>query len=75
MKYRLEGLTIENIDPYVRITLGNGRVQVTAKPYPSVAEVSTLLFTMQGYYPNAAQLIICGRAAADAKNSKIELDL
>lgn len=75
MKYRLEGITIEAIDTYVRITLGNGRVEVTKNQCPKPIDIAMLLERLQGYAPNRAQLQACGRAANDAQNNKIELAL
>jgi hypothetical protein len=72
MKYRLEGTTIEAIDTYVRVTVGE-KAEVTASQYPAPAEVAWLLQRMQGYPPNSAQLSACSRAAYDAENNKIEL--
>jgi len=75
MKYRLEGLTIEAVDTYVRVRLGNGRVAVTKKELPESSDVAALLAEMQGYYPNNAQLSACSRAAADARDNVVELAL
>ena len=75
MKYRLEGTTIEAIDTYVRITMGNGQVKCTPRQLPKPSDVAALLIEMQGYSPNQAQLLACSRAAVDAKNNKIELAL
>jgi hypothetical protein len=75
MKYRLEGTTIESIDTYVRITLGNGRVEVTKRQLPNAGNVAELLCQMQGYALNRAQLQACARAADDAKNNVVELAL
>lgn len=75
MKYRLEGTTIEAIDTYVRITLGNGKVEVTKRQFPKSIDVAALLHQMQGYYPNRAQLQACGDAANDARGNKIKLAL
>ena len=73
MKYRLEGTTIEAVDTFVRITLGNGKVRVTKNEFPSAIEVSCMLQEMQGYSPNNAQKQACGRAATDARNNEIVL--
>jgi hypothetical protein len=73
--YRLEGTVFEAIDTYVRITLGNGKVQVTKRQCPKSVEVALMLQEMQGYPPNTAQLTNCSRAANDAKDNKIELYL
>jgi hypothetical protein len=70
MKYRLEGTTIEAIDTYVRISMGNGIVQYTDRQLPPPIDVAALLQKMQGYPPNRAQLQACGRAAADAVANK-----
>lgn len=75
MKYRLEGTTIEAIDTYVRVTLGNGTVAVTDRQCPKSIDVAALLERLQGYAPNLAQLQACGRAADDARRNKIELAL
>lgn len=75
MKYRLEGTTIEAIDTYVRITLGNGVVRVTNRQCPVAVDVARMLQEMQGYWPNQAQLTACSRAAEDAKNNKVMLAL
>ena len=73
MKYRLEGTTIEAIDTYVRITLGNGKIEVTKRQLPSSQEIADMLHRMQGYPLNAAQLQACSRASDDAKNNKLDL--
>jgi hypothetical protein len=75
MKYRLEGLTIEAIDTYVRLTLGSGKVVVTKKECPDSVDVANLLSETQGYRPNKAQLQACARAAQDARDNVIELAL
>lgn len=75
MKYRLEGTTFEAIDTYVRITMGNGKVEVTKQQCPKAADVANMLRQMQGYEPNSAQKFACGRAAEDARSNKIELAL
>jgi hypothetical protein len=74
-RYRLEGTVIEDIDTYVRISLGNGKVAVTKNELPDGAEVASLLEAMQGYFPNRAQLNACSRAAENAKNNVMELAL
>jgi len=74
MKYRLEGTTIEAIDTFVRITVG-GKTEVTARQLPRSIDVASMLRRMQGYEPNRAQLQVCGRAADDVRNNKIELAL
>lgn len=74
MKYRLENVTIEAIDTYVRVTVA-GRTEVTARQCPKSIDVAILLARMQGYDPNRAQLQACGRAADDARGNKIELAL
>lgn len=74
MKYRLEGITIEAIDTYVRVTAA-GLTEVTARQCPKAIDVAILLARMQGYEPNRAQLQACGRAADDARGNKIELAL
>ena len=73
MKYRLEGTTIEAIDTYVRVTLGNGKCAVTKNETPSAEEVALLLSDLQGYWPNSAQLMACSRAARDSRDNVIEL--
>jgi hypothetical protein len=75
MKYQLEGTTIEAIDTYVRITLGNGKVEVTKRQCPSAMDVAMMLYRLQGYPGNKAQLTACSRAADDARNNKVELAL
>lgn len=77
MKYRLEGVTIEAIDTYVRVTVANVGCAVTKRQIPKSSEVANLLAQLQGYYPNKAQMQACARAAADAHDNKIasELDL
>lgn len=72
MKYRLEGVTIEAIDAYVRVSVA-GKTQVTQNQTPKSIEIAALLQQMQGYYPNRAQLQACGRAADDALRNRIEL--
>ena len=74
MRYRLEGTTIEAIDTFVRITVA-GKTEVTARQLPKSIDVAMMLGRMQGYEPNRAQLLACGRAAEDARNNKIELVL
>jgi hypothetical protein len=69
MKYRLEGVTIEACDTYVRVTVG-ACTKVTDQQCPKSIEVAILLEQMQGYAPNRAQLQACGRAADDAKRNK-----
>ena len=74
MKYRLEGTTIEAIDTYVRITMA-GKTEVTAKQLPKSIDVCCMLARMQGYEPNRAQSIACGRAAGDARDNETVLAL
>jgi hypothetical protein len=74
MKYRLEGTIIEEIDGYVRITLGNGAIRVTKRQYPKPIEVANLLREMQGHEPNNAQLQACSRSANEAITEKMETD-
>jgi len=74
MEYRLEGLTIEAIDTYVRVTVA-GRTEVTRRQCPKSIDVAILLARMQGYEPNRAQLQACGRAADDARSNKMVLAL
>ena len=66
MKYRLEGVTIEAIDTFVRVTVA-GKTEVTARQCPKSIDVAIMLGRMQGYEPNRAQLQACGRAADDAR--------
>jgi hypothetical protein len=75
MKYRLEGVTIEAIDIFVRVTVTNIGCAVTKKQCPESTDVADLLGGLQGYYPNRAQLQACGRAADDARNNKISCAL
>ena len=80
MKYRLGSVTIEAIDTYVRVTVNNiggadapPRIAVTKKQCPSATDVAQLLSDIRGYWPDGAHLQACGRAAADARDNKIEL--
>jgi hypothetical protein len=75
MKLRLEGTTLEDIDTYVRITLGNGKVECTESECPTSVEVAALLAKLQGHWPNRAQLQACSRVAERARNNKLELCL
>jgi hypothetical protein len=82
MKYRLGSLTVEAIDTYVRVTVVNiggldapNRVAVTKRQFPRGEEVAQLVSDIRGYWPDNAVLIACGRAAEDARNNKIELEL
>jgi hypothetical protein len=82
MKYRLGSVTIEAIDTYVRVTVANiggpdapAHVAVTKKQCPDAVDVAQLLEEMRGYWPDAAHLQICGRAAADARNNETKLVL
>jgi hypothetical protein len=75
MKLRLEGTTLEDIDTFVRITLGNGKVECTKSECPTAVEVAGLLAKLQGFWPNRAQLQACSRVAERARNNKLELCL
>jgi len=82
MKYRLGSVTIEAIDTYVRITLANyggigtqDRIAVTKHECPTAVEVAQLLADMRGYWPDSATLQACSRAAHDAAENKITLDI
>lgn len=82
MKYRLGSLTVEAIDTYVRVTVSNiggaeapDMVAVTKRQCPKTEEVVALVAEMRGYWPDSATLQVCGRAAEDARNNKIELAL
>lgn len=85
MKYRLGSLTVEAIDTYVRVSNANfggldgpTRVAVTKKQYPTYTEIVQIVMELteaRGHWPCAAVLDACSRAAQDAKNNKIELDL
>ena len=79
MKYRLEGMIVEAIDTYVRITTRANtdypKVAVTKKECPKATDVASLLAELQGYYPNPTQLQVCSRAANDARDNKTVLAL
>ena len=75
MKLRLEGTTLEDIDTFVRITLGNGKAECTESECPTAFEVSRLLAKMQDCEPNRAQLQACGRVAERARSDRMELAL
>ena len=82
MKYRVGSATIEAIDVYVRVTVSNiggldapDVVRVTNRQCPSSIEVAQLVADIRGYWPDAAVLQACGRAAIDARNNKVELAL
>jgi len=82
MKHRIGSVTIEAIDTYVRVRVDNiggpdalPKFAVTKKQFPSAMEVAQLLADVRGYWPDNAHLILCGDAARDAKNNKIELAL
>ncbi|MDO3380399.1 hypothetical protein [Geoalkalibacter halelectricus] len=82
MKHRLGSLTIEAIDTYVRVTVANfggsdapDRVAVTKRQCPKAEDVAGLIAEIRGYWPDTAVLQACSRAAADARNNKIELAL
>jgi len=79
MKHCLGSVTVEAIDTYVRVTVKNigglgspPRIAVTKKELPSALDVAQLLASIRGYWPDAAHLQACARAADDAKNSKLE---
>jgi hypothetical protein len=78
MKHKLGSLTIEAIDTYVRVTVSNfggpgapDKVAVTKQQCPDVNDVASLVAEMRGYWPDAAVLQACGRAADNAKDFKI----
>lgn len=80
MKYRLGSLTVEAVDTYVRVSVANiggpdapVRVATTKRQCPRTEEVANLVAEMRGYWPDAAVLQACSRAADDARNNKIEL--
>ena len=83
MKYQLGSLTIEAIDTYVRVSVLNiggmddtpDRIRVTKKQCPTSVEVANLVAEIRGYWPDNAVLQACGRAATDAKNNKMIIDL
>ncbi len=82
MKYRLGSVTVEAIDTFVRVTVENiggldapPRIAVTKRQFPKAHEVAQLLADIRGYWPDAAHLQACGRAAQDAKKNRIELAL
>lgn len=77
MKYRLGSLTIEAIDTYVRVSINGDpeRTRVTKKQCPEAIDVVSMVAEMRGYYPDRAVQIACSRAAEEARNNKIELDL
>ena len=81
-KYRLGSLTVEAIDTYVRVSVANIggpdapiKTAVTKRQFPSATDVAQLVTDIRGYWPDAAVLQACGRAAEDARNNKIELFL
>lgn len=65
-KYRLGSVTIEAVGTFVRVCTSI-KTQVTKKECPKPIEIASMLFEMQGYWPNNAQLQACGRAADDAR--------
>ena len=82
MKYRLGSVTVEAIDTVVRVTVENmggldvpPRIALTKRQFPKAHEVAQLLSDMRGYWPDAAHLQACGRAAQDARENRIELAL
>lgn len=74
MKYILGSVTIEAIDTYVRVTVCD-KVRVTNKECPKSTDIAHLLYEMQGYYPNNAQLFKCGSAADDARRNNADKHL
>ncbi|MCK9526207.1 MAG: hypothetical protein M0R49_09810 [Limnochordia bacterium] len=82
MKYQVGCLTVEAIDTYVRVSVSNIggldapiRVAVTKRQLPTGHEVAQLVQDIRGYWPDAACLGACSRAAKDAHDNKIILDL
>lgn len=82
MKYTVGCLTVEAIDTYVRVSVSNiggvdapTKVAVTKHQCPDACEVAELVQSIRGYWPDSAALIACGRAAEDARNNKVELEL
>lgn len=74
MKHRLGSITIEAIDTYVRVTAENlGGVDakpqyfVTENETPEAIEIAHIIHKIKGYWPDAAHLQACGRAADDAR--------
>jgi hypothetical protein len=76
MKYRLENIEIEAIEPYVRVTIhnwqgsGKPRHAVTKRMRPTSIDVATMLSEMIGYWPTPSLLNNCARAAADARDGE-----
>ncbi len=80
MKYQLGSLTVEAIDTYVRVTLdnqggiaGNKKIACTARECPSTQEIADLISKLRDMPPGRicqAELLACGRAAADARNNR-----
>jgi hypothetical protein len=82
VKYRLGSVTVEAIDTFVRVTVENiggldapPQIAVTKKQCPSATDVAQVLADIRGYWPDAAHLQACGRAARDAEENRIELAL
>ena len=80
--YRIGSVTIEAVETYVRVTVRNiggvdakPRVKCTKKQTPSAEDVAQLLADIRGYYPDRAHLMICSRAAHDAKLNADIVDL
>ncbi len=72
MKYRLEGVVIEAVGQRVRVTVGHSSA-VTDRDCPSSVDIAALLSSLQGYWPNRAQLQACGRAADDARRNMLAI--
>lgn len=62
MKYRLEGTTLEMAGKRAKITLGNGKSELTQKN-PSALDIMFALERLQGYPANTAQRQACSRLA------------
>lgn len=83
MKYRLGSITIEAIDTYVRVSVANiggpdapVKIAVTKRQCPKATEVAKLLTEIRGHnYHDSAILQACSRAAEDARNNKMVVDL
>ena len=82
MKYRLGSVTLEAIGTFVRVTVENlggpdakPRIAVTKKEFPKAQDVAQLLADIRGYWPDAANLQACARAAHDAEQNRMELAL
>jgi hypothetical protein len=75
MKYVLGSVTIEAIDNYVRVTVEGIGCRVTDHQFPKTMDVALIVHEMRGFWPDNAVIQACSRAAIDARNSKIEIDL